>query len=172
VNLFVLVLACYQAFKARNIQTEFSEATYIGLSIYTLVQAFLSGIPIVIIVREIPIVYYLVLTFLIFLLCMAIIVFIFVPKISLQNKYKGMSPRDQQNEMAQKLRKSMAKPGIDSSLHASNESELSNPKRSKRPEAMDSRFDKEDASKFISAELRIKKPSSECPSSEDQVASA
>ena len=108
-NLIVLAIACFQAFKARNIQTEFSEATYIGLAMFTLVQAYLSGIPIVVVVREIPVAYYLVLTFLIFLLCMAIILFIFLPKISLQKKYKQMPQQEQQAMMAKKLKKSMDK---------------------------------------------------------------
>lgn len=114
-NLFVLVIACFQAFKARNIQTEFSEATYIGLAMFTLAQAYLSGIPIVVVVREIPAAFYLVLTFLIFLLCMAIIVFIFLPKISLQNKYKQMPPQEQQEMMASKLKKSVRGSGISGS---------------------------------------------------------
>lgn len=107
VNLLVLAIACFQAFKARNIQTEFSEATYIGLAMFTLAQAFLSGIPIAVVVRDIPAVYYLVLTFLLFLLCMAVILFIFLPKISLQKKYKQLTPQEQNRTMASKLRKSM-----------------------------------------------------------------
>lgn len=74
---------------------------------FTLAQAFLSGIPIAVVAREIPVMYYLVLTFLLFLLCMAVILFIFLPKISLQNKYKQLTPQEQNSTMASKLRKSM-----------------------------------------------------------------
>ena len=59
-------MACIQAIVARGIETEFSEANYIGLSVFSLCQAFLTGIPIVIIVANIPEAFYLVLTFLIF----------------------------------------------------------------------------------------------------------
>jgi competence protein ComGC len=112
----VLVIACWQAFQARDIKSEFSEATYIGLAVFSMSQAFLTGIPIVAVVREIPQAFYLVLTFLIFLLCMVILLLIFLPKIFKQRAYAGMSQADQ--------RKSMSMSAQQSSLHLSSISGL------------------------------------------------
>jgi hypothetical protein len=103
----VIAIACFQAIKAKDIQAEFSEATYIGLCMFTLCQAYLSGIPIVVVVRDIPKAFYLVLAFLILLLCMTILLLLFLPKILLQRKYTGMTRKDQKALMAVKLRKSM-----------------------------------------------------------------
>jgi hypothetical protein len=102
----VLVIACWQAFQARDIKSEFSEATYIGLAVFSMSQAFLTGIPIVVVVREIPQAFYLVLTFLIFLLCTVILLLIFLPKIFKQRAYAGMSQADQRKSMAMSVRKS------------------------------------------------------------------
>jgi competence protein ComGC len=102
----VLVIACYQAFQARDIKSEFSEATYIGLAVFSMSQAFLTGIPIVVVVREIPQAFYLVLTFLVFLLCTVILLLIFLPKIFKHRAYAGMSEADQRKSMALSVRKS------------------------------------------------------------------
>lgn len=176
VNLFVLTIASFQAYKARDIHTEFSEATYIGLAMFTLCQAYLSGVPIVAVVRNIPVAFYLVLTFLIFLLCMAVILFIFVPKVSLQKKYTKLSRKEQRDLMASKLKQSMSsgtgKPQGDSNTqHNANTSAAENPQRipidsnetassqlndlptgSQRKAPSES----DDERKYISAELRMK----------------
>jgi hypothetical protein len=102
----VLVIACYQAFQARGIKSEFSEATYIGLAVFSMSQAFLTGMPIVAVVREIPQGFYLVLTFLIFLLCTVILLLIFLPKMFKQRAYAGMSEADQRRSMAMSVQKS------------------------------------------------------------------
>jgi hypothetical protein len=69
-------------------------------------QAFLTGIPIVVVVREIPEAFYLVLTFLIFALCMVILLLIFLPKIFMQRSYAGMSEAEQARVLASSIRKS------------------------------------------------------------------
>jgi hypothetical protein len=123
----VIAIACFQAIKAKDIQAEFSEATYIGLCMFTLCQAYLSGIPIVVVVRNIPKAFYLVLTFLILLLCMTILLLLFLPKILLQRKYTGMTPKDQKALMAVKLRRSIvgSSPG-DSSMQNGDSSRAPN----------------------------------------------
>jgi hypothetical protein len=136
VNFCVIAIACFQAVKARNIQSEFSEATYIGLCMCTLCQAYLSGIPIVVVVRDIPKAFYLVLTVLILLLCMTILLLVFLPKVLLQKKYNGMSRREQKAMMMVKLRKSISglsiggfSPGSlsNSSMHKGDSSYAPNP---------------------------------------------
>lgn len=90
-NAAVVFFASYQAFQARHIQSEFSESSYIGLAVFMMAQAFLSGIPVVAVVRDIPEAFYLVLTFVIFVLCMVILLLVFLPKMIIRVQYAGMS---------------------------------------------------------------------------------
>ena len=61
-------------------------------------QAFLTGIPIVAMVRNTPQAYYLVMTFLIFLLSMVVLLLIFLPKMLMQRKYSRL-PKSEQRKM-------------------------------------------------------------------------
>ena len=113
VNLLSLAIACWQAYKARSIQSEFSEAKFIGLTVSSMFQAFLTGIPIVVVVRDMPEAYYLVMTFMIFVLCMAVLLLIFLPKYFSHRAYTKLSPSDQRKVlMARSVRsKSIAMEG-------------------------------------------------------------
>jgi hypothetical protein len=104
VNFSVLVIACWQAFEARNIQSEFAEAKYIGLAVFFLSQAFLTGIPVVAITRDIPEAFYLVLSFLVFMVCMAVLSLIFLPKIIMQRAYAKLSLAEQRKKMSVSIR--------------------------------------------------------------------
>ena len=68
INFMVLGIACWQAFEARNIQSAFSEAKYIALSVASLFQAFLTGFPLLAIVKNEPRAFYLVLALMILVL--------------------------------------------------------------------------------------------------------
>lgn len=52
VNFLALVLASVQAFRARDINADFSESFYIGMTIISLLQALVLGVPIMILVRH------------------------------------------------------------------------------------------------------------------------
>jgi hypothetical protein len=99
-----LVIACWQAFEARNIQSEFAETKYIGLAVFFLSQAFLTGIPVVAITRDIPEAFYLVLSFLVFMVCMAVLSLIFLPKIIMQRAYAKLSLAEQRKKMSVSIR--------------------------------------------------------------------
>jgi type II secretory pathway pseudopilin PulG len=107
----VVVIACWQAFQARDIKSEFSEAKYIGLAVFSMSQAFVTGIPIVTVVRDIPEAFYLVLTFLIFILCMIILLLIFLPKVFMDIAYAGLSEADQRKMMAASVQQSALQSG-------------------------------------------------------------
>jgi hypothetical protein len=111
VNFAVVAFACHQAIQARDIKSEFSESKYIGLSVFSMFQGFLTGIPIVAVVRDIPRAFYLVLTFVIFILCMVVLLLIFLPKMLMQRRYAGKSKADQKKlmSMAISVRKSSAR---------------------------------------------------------------
>ena len=94
-NTCVLFLACYQAFQAKDIQSEFAESKYIGLTLSSILQTFLTGIPIVFVVRDMPEAFYVVTTFMIFILCMVVLLFIFVPKMYKQYIFNKLSEQEQ-----------------------------------------------------------------------------
>eukprot|EP00934_Nitzschia_sp_Nitz4_P003497 Nitzschia sp. Nitz4//scaffold12_size214221//195993//199055//NITZ4_001537-RA/size214221-processed-gene-0.132-mRNA-1//1//CDS//3329535131//3487//frame0 len=99
VNLSAVAIACWQAFEARSIKGEFAESKYIGLTMFSLFQAFLTGIPVIAVVVDTPQAYYMVLTLMIFLLSMVFLVLIFVPKMLKLKKYVKMSPQDQKRKI-------------------------------------------------------------------------
>eukprot|EP00529_Nitzschia_sp_RCC80_P004246 CAMPEP_0113468774 /NCGR_PEP_ID=MMETSP0014_2-20120614/15537_1 /TAXON_ID=2857 /ORGANISM="Nitzschia sp." /LENGTH=918 /DNA_ID=CAMNT_0000361191 /DNA_START=255 /DNA_END=3008 /DNA_ORIENTATION=- /assembly_acc=CAM_ASM_000159 len=98
INFIVVLIACWQAVSARHIKSEFSESKYIGLAVASMCQAFLTGIPIVAMVRNTPEAYYLLVTFLIFLLSMVVLLLIFLPKMLMQWKYSRL-PKSEQRKM-------------------------------------------------------------------------
>ena len=135
VNMAAVGVSVWQAIKARHMTSEFSESKYIGLTVFSMAQGFVTGIPVAAVVKDIPkgacvgcpnssvamlcvtfivnpilIVYdahlayytafYLVLTFLLFVLCMVILMLIFLPKIAMQRKYAGLSKGEQKKLMS------------------------------------------------------------------------
>merc|ERR1719221_2485838 len=52
INLIALVMANYQAFKARSIATEFSESFYLGFILVCILQALVLCIPLLVIVDD------------------------------------------------------------------------------------------------------------------------
>ena len=58
-------------------------------------QGFLTGVPIVIVAKSIPQAFYLILTFLIFVVSMVVLLLIFLPKIVMERKYAAMTPAQQ-----------------------------------------------------------------------------
>ena len=69
-------------------------------------QAFLTGIPIVAVVKDIPEAFYLVSVFLIFILCLVVLSLIFMPKIIIQYKYSRMTEPEQRRMLTVSVRKS------------------------------------------------------------------
>lgn len=100
-NFTAVAIAIWQAHRARNITSVFSEGAYISLSVNSVFQAFLTGIPVIVVVKDMPEAYYLVLTFTIFLLSMAVLLLIFLPKMSLLKEYAGKTEQEQRRMLAQ-----------------------------------------------------------------------
>ena len=80
-NASALVLATIEAFHARNIATEFSESTYILAILVSLLQAVVVGIPLLVIVHDNAVASYFVWSGIIFVVTMAILGLIFIPKV-------------------------------------------------------------------------------------------
>ena len=114
-NLSVVIVAGWLAYRARGITSEFSESKYIGLAVFSLFQAFLTGLPVSVVVREQPQAFYLILTSMIFLLCTVVLSLIFLPKIFKQREYNGMSNEEQRRVIAENVKISS---GMQPSSHA------------------------------------------------------
>lgn len=86
INLFCLGIANWQAYLARKIKSEFAESKYIGLAMAVFLQTMLIGLPVLFIVRNSPQSFYLTLCFILFVVCIMLLLLIFVPKIVLADK--------------------------------------------------------------------------------------
>ena len=95
-NLGILVVANYEAYRARNIQGEFSESRYIGYAMIAMLQATMIGAPLLVLVKEMPEAWYLTMCFMLFMICMVILCIIFVPKVYFAYKFKQRSSGSQQ----------------------------------------------------------------------------
>eukprot|EP00978_Attheya_sp_CCMP212_P029574 scaffold105445_cov43-Attheya_sp.AAC.1 len=95
INIGVLLVAFWQSFRARSITSEFSETRYINLVMMSLSQAFLTGLPILFLVREQPKAFYLIWVFLILVVCLSVLLLIFVPKILFERKFKKLRASEQ-----------------------------------------------------------------------------
>lgn len=105
INLGVVAIASWQAYQARSIKSEFSEAKYIALAVFSLFQAFFTGVPVLVVVRNMPEAYYILLMMMIFILCMAILSLIFLPKIAIQRRYAGLSKEEQRKMLQETIRR-------------------------------------------------------------------
>ena len=106
INLVVLLIANWQAYRARKIKLEFSEGKYIGLAMASILQCGLMGCPILFLVSDNPQAFYLVLVFMIFVVAMGVLSLIFVPKIILQDKYSHADPTQQMRMILDAVRDS------------------------------------------------------------------
>ena len=80
-NALLLLVSNWQAYQARSVSVEFAESTYIGMVLASLLQAAVIGVPLLFLVRDLPKVYFLLLSVLIFVVCMAVLLLIFLPKV-------------------------------------------------------------------------------------------
>jgi len=94
-NLSVLCLSNYQVYRARNLRIEFSESKYVGMVVGSMLQVFLLGVPTLLVVQELPGAYYLTFSLMIFVISIAILGFVFVPKYFYCKKFKMRSQKTQ-----------------------------------------------------------------------------
>jgi hypothetical protein len=80
VNIFALVVANYQCYKARNLPTDYNESFYIALANAAMLEAVLLGGPMLLLVNDDPVANFLVRSILATIMCLAILLPIFIPK--------------------------------------------------------------------------------------------
>jgi hypothetical protein len=81
------IMTCVQAFRARDISSEFSEAKYLGIAVFSWVQIGVVGVPVLFLVDEENVVakYSLVVGF-VFTICMSMLLVVFVPMLLLKHR--------------------------------------------------------------------------------------
>ena len=89
VNFLALALANIQAYKARNISTEFAESTYVMMTLGCFLQALLIGLPLLVLVQSDSTANYFVRSALVFVVCSAMLLLMFVPKYLLTRDKPG-----------------------------------------------------------------------------------
>lgn len=100
VNVGVLILANIQSYQARSIRTEFSESKYITVIMVSMLQAFAIGIPVILLVWDLPQVFFMVLVCLISVICFAVLLFMFLPKIVILKEKKAQQKKKEERQSA------------------------------------------------------------------------
>mmetsp|Transcript_23478 Transcript_23478/g.38246 ORF Transcript_23478/g.38246 Transcript_23478/m.38246 type:complete len:1173 (-) Transcript_23478:370-3888(-) len=86
------IMTCWQAFKARDISSEFSESKYLGIAIYSWFQLCVVGIPVLILMDESNVLArYSLVVGVIFALCMSMLLVVFVPILRVKKKRSRQS---------------------------------------------------------------------------------
>lgn len=85
-NGLALVMANIQAFRARNISTEYSESSYIMFAMVSLLQSLIIGVPLLIIVNDNEVARYFVWCGIIFIVTTSILGVMFIPKVLQKRK--------------------------------------------------------------------------------------
>jgi hypothetical protein len=98
VNGTALLLACHQAYIGREVRTEMNESKHIGMAMICIFQSFFFGVPLIFITRNNRSALSFVATSICFVICVATLLFIFVPKILAQRAAdKGRISRGRSN---------------------------------------------------------------------------
>eukprot|EP00594_Rhizosolenia_setigera_P014214 CAMPEP_0178967794 /NCGR_PEP_ID=MMETSP0789-20121207/17827_1 /TAXON_ID=3005 /ORGANISM="Rhizosolenia setigera, Strain CCMP 1694" /LENGTH=821 /DNA_ID=CAMNT_0020653513 /DNA_START=43 /DNA_END=2505 /DNA_ORIENTATION=+ len=80
VNLVAMVAANVEVYKGRKIKTEFNEGKQIGVAMISILQALIFGVPVLFIVDAYRTAVFFVSTSIIFIICMATLTVMFIPK--------------------------------------------------------------------------------------------
>ena len=92
-NAIALILACYQAYKGLKIDVAYSESTYVAFSIASILQAAIVGVPLIFLSESNPSASFVVRSLLVFVICMSVLCFIFIPKMTQTFSHKPDSTR-------------------------------------------------------------------------------
>jgi hypothetical protein len=98
IDVFFLIIGNWWAYQSRNIETEYLESRYIGISMAAVLQAWCMGIPILIVVWDTPQAKFFVETGIIFVTSLAFLLLIYVPKVM-------ASITDRKNAIAEEKKK-------------------------------------------------------------------
>ncbi|CAB9510617.1 acid type B receptor subunit 2 [Seminavis robusta] len=84
VNFLAILLACFEAYRARKIGDEFSESKWVAVTVATWFQVFVVGFPVMFLMQGHPTASYFLKSAIVFVACMSLLLFVFVPKVIIQ----------------------------------------------------------------------------------------
>jgi hypothetical protein len=91
------IMTVWQAFRARNISSEFSESKYLGIAVFSWLQLGLVGIPVLLLIDSSNVsARYSLWVGIIFILCMSMLLVVFVPIMQVKFKANERNSRSQQ----------------------------------------------------------------------------
>ena len=88
-----LIGANFEAYKARNVDTEFGESSYIGLIMGSFLQVVAVGLPLFFLVKDNPTARFFLTSSMVFLMCISVLLLLFIPK------WRTMRMRQNQSEI-------------------------------------------------------------------------
>lgn len=100
VNICALVMACFQAYKARNISMEFSESKYLAIAVGSWFEVVLVGIPLLALVNSNPTASYFLKASMIFIVSMTLLLLIYIPKIHFHRQKQREKKEKQEKKQA------------------------------------------------------------------------
>jgi len=103
-NVGVMILASWQAYRARNIESEFAESKYVGMALISMLQVSLIGMPLLVLVRDDPKAWYWTMSLMVFIICMVVLLFIFIPKMRQFRHHVHRSDQSQQFILSESVR--------------------------------------------------------------------
>jgi hypothetical protein len=89
ISFFTLVVSSYQSYRARTLPTQFNESRYIAFSNLILVESFIVGCPVLLLSRDDPVNFSLVLNVLVAIMSLAVLLPVFVPKLTSASDLKN-----------------------------------------------------------------------------------
>ena len=104
VNFCAVLMANYQAYRSRNLRTEFNESKYIAISMLCIFQVMVVGVPLMFLVTDSPVALLFVQVLMITIVCLSILVPIFLPKMKIQ--YENQRIMSQSSSEQEKNRSS------------------------------------------------------------------
>ena len=103
INLSALFLACYQAYRAREISDEYSETRYIAVACGSMLQLTVVGLPLLFLVHDNPSALFFMQAAILFVISMAVLLLIFVPKVIYMNNFTRISQKKSRAEQERML---------------------------------------------------------------------
>ncbi|CAJ1964797.1 unnamed protein product [Cylindrotheca closterium] len=118
-NVGVMVVASWQAYRARKIKSEFAESKFVAMALVSMLQVSLIGMPLLVLVRNDPRAWYWTMSLMIFIICMVVLLVIFIPKMNHVRKHAMHNDASQRKIIADSIRQTQNNLNSDSQARGS-----------------------------------------------------
>jgi hypothetical protein len=93
INIVAVAFASVQAYQTRYLSVAYHESKFVGLSLASILQSLLIGIPLLFMTNQNSVARYSIRTILVFSICMSVLCFIFLPKMTRRKNTTGQISR-------------------------------------------------------------------------------